>query len=70
MKKITHNKATNIIVGNNLARGNTRYLWIRNDDSSDNYIFIQRDECNIADDDKFGNSQIHLNGVAASFYGR
>ncbi|MCL1030070.1 hypothetical protein [Serratia silvae] len=70
MKKITHKKATNVIGGNDLVCGKTRYLWIRDDDGSGNYICMKREECNTPDNDKFGNSQIHFNRVASSFCGR
>ncbi|WP_411751064.1 hypothetical protein [Serratia sp. (in: enterobacteria)] len=70
MKKITHKKAANVIGGNSLVCGNTRYLWIRNDDGSSNSICMKREECNIPGDDKFGNPQIHFDRVASSFCGR
>ncbi|MGF6192956.1 hypothetical protein [Serratia sp. 2723] len=70
MKKITHEKATNVIGGSNLVCGNIRYIWVRNDDGSGNYICRQRKECNYPGDEKFGNPQVHFERVADSFCGR
>jgi hypothetical protein len=69
VKKIDHNNAMRVIGGNNMVCSNAQYFWIRDDDGSGNNVCLKREECSIPGD-KYGNSPIVFNKVAASFCGK